>query len=76
MVNQNPKATDNASIHGRAFCSLFGFVLLLKPLISQMNTNIVDSVDVRSQVTSAAFQRLNSLLKQQVAPPWRSTVGH
>lgn len=58
------------------FCSLFGFVLLLKPLISQMNTNIVDSVDVRAQVTSAAFQRLNSLLKQQVAPPLRSTVGH
>ncbi len=32
MVNQNLKATDNGSIHGR-FLSLSGFVLLFKPLV-------------------------------------------
>lgn len=49
-----------------AFLSLSGFVLLFKPLVSQMNTNIVYSVDVHVLVTSAAFQRFNSLLEQQV----------
>ncbi len=48
------------------FLSLSGFVLLFKPLVSQMNTNIVYSVDVHVLVTSAAFQRFNSLLEQQV----------
>jgi len=65
MVNQKLKATDNGSIHGH-FLSLSGFVLLFKPLVSQMNTNIVYSVDVHVLDTSAAFQRFNSLLEQQV----------
>lgn len=57
MVNQNFKAEDNACFHACFWVPFVAYCLVVRILISQMNTNIY-SASVWAPVTSDAFQRL------------------